>query len=217
MSAGAAEPAGSVAVAISVPAVVAIDSSTAAVPSAAADVADASAAAGIAGQSLGPPPVIGSDPAIAVSIDIVSIDIESAGAAEAAVVSPEGSLGTVEAAAMPPPTSTSAPTPAAAHRARFRALFMGGALLHVVGLCVRAQVPDALPATPTSGRLSGLLMVGEGSALDHHPVVAGEGTARCSPKKAIVFDHAERAAPSSWNIGASSSKAWPAISTLSAR
>ena len=39
-------------------------------------------------------------------------------------------------------------------------------------------------------------------------------TGRCSPRNAIVFDHAERAAASSWNIGASSSKACPAISTL---
>ena len=42
-------------------------------------------------------------------------------------------------------------------------------------------------------------------------------TGRCSARKAIVFAHAERAAASSWNIGASSSKAWPAISTLSGR
>ena len=42
-----------------------------------------------------------------------------------------------------------------------------------------------------------------------------ELTGRCSARKAIVFAHAERAAASSWNIGASSSKAWPAISTLS--
>ena len=42
-------------------------------------------------------------------------------------------------------------------------------------------------------------------------------TGRCSARNAIVFAHADRAAASSWNIGASSSKACPAISTLRAR